>query len=317
VPTARRLIATIAILVLLTVPVGASNTVVAPPATEDPVLAPSLRPRPAERPFDNAWAHPERAGAVRGGRPLEAPPTAAAVTPTAAAVARLDDPVLSWLPEITAASTATGTPRSLIAGVMRIESGGNPAEVSVASAQGLMQVMPSELAALRVPQNKWHDPATNILAGATILAQRAGAGWEPAVANYFGIGCDAYGTCTHEYATVVLGWATYYAAVLGDPVWYDLSRIPDVPSSATSTPTSTPTATATPALTETPRTTKTPKAGTTPTEGPTETSTPEWTALPTETPTPEPTETPTESAPTIAPTETPSEQSPVTDASTG
>jgi hypothetical protein len=138
--------------------------------------------------------------------------------------------VLRWLPEMTNASAATGTPLSLIAGVMHVESGGDPETVSPQGAQGLMQVMPAELNALGIPQTRWRDPVTNVLAGATILAQRSGAGWEAAVASYFGIGCDAYGTCTRQYAIVVLGWANAYAVLLGDPIAFDVGNVPDVPS---------------------------------------------------------------------------------------
>lgn len=223
-PSLRSTIIALLCIVLLVSPVAAGETIIAPPATAEPETLGSVRERPAERPFENAWAEPGNAG--RGAKELDTPPDPS----QAPAVDRLDDPVLRWLPEITAASNATGTPRSLIAGVMRLESSGEPTTVSVVGAQGLMQVMPVEMAAQGIPPELWLDPATNILAGATILAQRAGAGWEAAVAYYFGIGCDAYGTCTFQYASVVLGWANFYAAMLGDPIYFDPARIPNVPS---------------------------------------------------------------------------------------
>jgi hypothetical protein len=192
-------------------------------AQETPPAAGSLRPRPSPRPVERQTPEATITGdGVRGSAPL--------ATPDPAVTARSDDPVLRWLPEMSAASAATGTPLSLIAGVMRVESGGDPETVSPQGAQGLMQVMPAELGALGIPQTLWRDPATNILAGAAILAQRASGGWEAAVAYYFGIGCDAYGTCTQQYAMVVLSWANAYAAILGDPIVYDVSMIPEVPS---------------------------------------------------------------------------------------
>lgn len=138
--------------------------------------------------------------------------------------------MLRWLPEILAATAATGTPPALIAGVMRVESEGDPESVSVDGAQGLMQVMPAELTALGVPQRWWRDPRINVLAGASILAQRSADGWEAAVAAYFGIGCDAYGTCTYGYVVAVLDWTVAYAGLLGDPVAVDFGNIPDVPA---------------------------------------------------------------------------------------
>ncbi len=52
--------------------------------------------------------------------------------------ARLDDPILVWLPEILAASRETGVPLALIAGMIRIESQGEPQAASPAGARGLM-----------------------------------------------------------------------------------------------------------------------------------------------------------------------------------
>jgi hypothetical protein len=207
----------------------------------------------------------------------------------------MDDPVLYWLPEISADSNATGTPRSLIAGIMRLESSGDPGTVSVVAAQGLMQVMPAELRAQGIPQEKWQDPATNIMAGAVILQQRSGAGWETAAAYYFGIGCDAYGTCTKEYVQVVVGYANYYAGVLLDPYWYDASRIPNVPSK--SNPQPLPTGTARPVP---PGPTPSPIATTTPTDPVQPVETPVVTPVPTQEPAPHPTAVPTE-VPTEAP----------------
>jgi hypothetical protein len=266
-----------------------------PAAAEDDPDVGSLRARPSPRPYDNPNAQP--GDGVRGSRALE--------TTEDAGPPRLDDPVLQWLPEITDASTETGTPISLIAGIMRVESNGDPSITSPQGAQGLMQIMPAEMRAQGIPREKWLDPPTNVMAGAVILAQRSGGGWEGAAAYYFGIGCDYYGTCTYGYAVAVIGWANAYAALLGDPHWYDVGRIPDVPSSPepdeepTEEPTATPTATSTPTTEPTPD-----EEPGTPTSGPTDEPTEEPTAAPTTEPTEEPTAVPTE-VPTEEPTPEP------------
>jgi soluble lytic murein transglycosylase-like protein len=288
-------------------PASAADGTAGPMPTATAAAVASLRPKPSPRPY--AYPTPpegDAAGATRGGGPLGAPaPDPAAATPAAAGVARLDDPVLRWLPEIAAATAATGTPGSLIAGIMQLESGGDPETVSVAGAQGLMQVMPAEFAAKGIGADAWRDPATNVLTGARILAERSGGGWEAAVAYYFGIGCDAYGTCTQQYAAVVLGWANYYAAVLGDGMGYDVGRIPAVPSAPTPTPEPTappespnPTGTADPAQPAEP--TAVPTEEPAPTEEPT--APPEPTLEPAPTEVPAPTEAPTE-IPVEAPTD--------------
>lgn len=230
------------VVLALALPLGGAHLSAAADAT-DPAPTPtteavgSLRARPSPRPYANPKAQPSSDG-VRGSRPLE--------TTEETGPPRLDEPVLRWLPEITAASGATGTPISLIAGIMRVESGGDPKTVSPQGAQGLMQVMPVELAAQGIPEGSWHDPATNVLAGAVILAQRSGGGWEAATAYYFGIGCDDYGTCTYGYAVAVLGWANAYAALLGDPFGYDVGRIPAVPDAPAATAASSTTAPSSP-----------------------------------------------------------------------
>lgn len=252
----------------------------------------SLRPRPSPRPFDNPNAKP---ASLRGSRPLE--------TPEQAGPPRLDDPVLQWLPEIMAASAATGTPPSLIAGVMRVESGGDPSIISPQGARGLMQVMPDELLALGIPPEQWHDPATNILAGAIILAQRSGGGWEAAAAYYFGVGCDYYGTCTYQYAVAVLSWALVYGPLIGDYTWYNFGMIPAVPSAP-------PAGNPPPASGSTPsRATSTPSVSPTSVPAtPTETAPPP-SPEPTGTPEPSPTDVPAPS-PTDVPTEPPAETPP-------
>lgn len=241
--------------------------------------------------------------------PAQAPSVRAAAvvsTPAATTVTRYNDPVLQWLPEIIAASNATGVPPSLIAGVMALESSGNPSTVSVAGAVGLMQVMPDELAAHGSSVAAGFNPATNVMIGARILAERSGAGWELATGYYFGVGCDAYGTCTAAYVRAALAWAAAYAPALGDPFRGDPSVIPASwemsPATESAAPTRVPGETATPS--STPTTAPTTKAA--PTETPTPPATDEPTKQPTAPPTATPTDVPTE-IPTKAPTEIPTE----------
>src|SRR6478752_7501461 len=117
------------------------------------------------------------------------------------------------------------------------------------------------------------------------------ASWELATAYYFGIGCDAYGTCTAQYVEVAVGWANYYAAVLGDPIRFDPRVAAGLPRTPTVTPTPTPTTTATlPA-----RSDPTPAATAS-------TAEPTGLAAPTEEPTERPTAVATDAVPTEAPT---------------
>ncbi|MEA2531022.1 MAG: type secretion system secreted protein VgrG [Thermomicrobiales bacterium] len=292
----------IVLLLIGTVPATAFAVSTSTPTTDE---VGSLRARPSPRPYDNPNSKPRTGDNVRGSRALE--------TTDEAGPPRLDDAVLRWLPEMTEASNTTGTPISLIAGIMRVESGGDPTITSPQGAQGLMQVMPDELATQGISQEKWLDPPTNVMAGAVILAQRSGNGWESAAAYYFGIGCDYYGTCTYGYAVAIIGWANAYAALLGDPIWYDVGRIPDVPDSPEPTPT--PTLTPTPTASSTPdEETSTPPPE--PTGEPTNVTTEEPTAVPTDEPTEEPTAVPTD-VPTEVPTEEASPDSGAEDASSG
>src|SRR6478735_9680884 len=116
-------------------------------------------------------------------------PTAATGVP---ARIRYDDPVLRWLPEMTDASDVSGVPVALLAAVMRVESVGDPNIISPAGARGLMQIMPDELAGQGLREESWHDPATNITAGAWELVERLNGygSWDGAVGAYFGFGCD-------------------------------------------------------------------------------------------------------------------------------
>jgi len=286
---------------------GASNgvsPVIAAPAVEEGALPQAnVRERPDSREFE-----------------ITSVPTATP-TPTPVAkrgVPRLNEPVLRWLPEIMKASDATGVPAKLIAGVMRLESNGNPNIISPAGARGLMQIMPEGLIGQGIPESRWHDPATNIRAGAVGLKQRAEAqgSWEGAVAAYFGFGCDVFGTCTDVYIEVAFGWADFYADAIADPYSSEYSVLGDdwtppqinpfvekAPSPVATPPTTTPT----PVTTRTPAPTRTPTPGgngSTPTAEPTFEPTTVATEMPTEVVTEVPTESPTE-VPTEAPTEAP------------
>jgi hypothetical protein len=270
----------------------------------------NVRPKPESRPFELEEPTAED-------QPAEDPNA----TEQAAAPIRLDDPVLRWLPEILAAATATGTPAHIIAGVMRLESNGNPNIISPAGARGQMQIMPSNLIAMGIPEYLWHDPASNVMAGGYFLASRAAeqGSWEGAVGAYFGFGCDVFGTCTETYISVAMSWAYYYLPAIQNPLnsgyavlpagWVPppiepfVEAAPPVVQTPPATP-PTPVATPTPTPGETP-----PAPGETPvpTEVPTLEPTPDPTEVPTEIPTEIPTEVPTE-VPTEPPAEPPVEE---------
>lgn len=132
---------------------------------------------------------------------------------------RLDEPVLYWLPEILAASERTGVPAALLAGVIQVESQGDPAAVSPAGARGLMQLMPRHLEEQGIDPSRWHDPATNIHAGALLLKWKieASGTQREGVRYYFGPDkCDAF-TCTEEYVSRVYTWHDHYAPLIANP----------------------------------------------------------------------------------------------------
>jgi hypothetical protein len=247
-----------------------------------------VRPKPTPRSFNNPAARPPTA---------EPEPT----TP------RLDDPVLRWLPEIMASAAANGVPAELIAGIIRVESNGNPNIISPDGARGLMQIMPDQLLAQGIYEDYWHDPATNIMAGGYELLERSWAygSWEGAVSSYFGFGCDVFGTCTEVYVAVVFGWAAYYAPIIANPLGFGFAVLPAdwVP------PPIAPFVEAAPLPIEEP---PPPPAPTETSETPTPTATPTSDPLgspsaePTDVPTDVPTDTPTEE-PTAVPTDVPTE----------
>lgn len=137
------------------------------------------------------------------------------------------DPVLQWLPQIEAASAATGIGPEFIAAVIRVESVGDPNAVSSAGAIGLMQVMPAEFQSQGIPEGSWYDPATNILAGSTEIAKHLAAtgSIEGALASYFGTGCDSTGTCTDGYISTVLEFAAAFAAAIASGAAVDFSGV--------------------------------------------------------------------------------------------
>ncbi len=153
----------------------------------------------------------------------------AAETAISAPVApiRLDDSVLRWLPEILAASQASGIPADVLAGVIHQTSGGDPNITGTNGSAGLMLVSPDEFTALGISSG-WHDPATNITAGAATLAQlRSSSGSiEGALAAYFGPGCTASGYCGQHFVADVLASAAAYSGAINDPAGSGFSQLP-------------------------------------------------------------------------------------------
>jgi len=83
---------------------------------------------------------------------------------------------------------AHGLRPSLVAGLVDVESGGQPAVVSVAGAVGLMQVMPGELIPGRPGAEALKDPETNVRTGCQLLAEllKAQGTQATALAAYYG-----------------------------------------------------------------------------------------------------------------------------------
>ncbi len=203
--------------------------------------------------------------------------------------------VMQWQSLIVQASRAHNVPAGLLAAIMSVESGGNPSAVSPAGALGLMQMMPSQLTRLGVPQAKWTDPASNIDAAARYLAETLGTGGtlQDAVARYFGSGCDVLGTCTQDYVSRVLTLYVYFTT------WLQTGTAPSLTSPIPSTTFQTPntgTAVFTPGN----------NTGTSTTQATTNISVPTPAASPATTPTAVSTPSPTPSAtPSPTPTATP------------
>src|SRR5262245_41210800 len=109
--------------------------IVANPATRSIAADPSPTPEvrvPAGPAVDdgssgaNVRSRTDRKGSESIPNPPESPTVAADSVP------RLDDPVLRWLPEIMTASKKWGVPPEILAGIIRIESQGEPGPISPA-----------------------------------------------------------------------------------------------------------------------------------------------------------------------------------------
>jgi peptidoglycan DL-endopeptidase CwlO len=74
----------------------------------------------------------------------------------------------AFRPAFTRAARDTGLPLAMLVGVGQVESNLTPNARSSADARGLLQVLPSTAAALRLDVDR---PASNVLAGARYLAQ--------------------------------------------------------------------------------------------------------------------------------------------------
>jgi hypothetical protein len=196
------------------------------PETANQSTATLIRTRPVSRPYQ----HPpvvqqgpeetsEQLAQSNGASPGTDTTREELALASMSAYPRLDDPVLRWLPEIMDASAKTLVPAEIIAGMIRVESVGDPNIISPAGARGLMQVMDYEFASQLIPEYAWHDPATNVIAGSTEIAKRlvTYGNYRDAVGAYFGFGCDVFGTCTDLYIAVVMDWAAHYASIIANP----------------------------------------------------------------------------------------------------
>ncbi len=141
---------------------------------------------------------------------------------------RYDDAVLRWLPEIEAASAASGLTPAQVAALVALMSGGEPAVVSPLGAVGLTQVKPDEFGVAGVDEALWYDPATNISLGSAILSEMiANAGSvEGGLASWFGEGCDDSGLCTADYIQTYLALVATYESVLADPTAAGYALLP-------------------------------------------------------------------------------------------
>jgi hypothetical protein len=81
---------------------------------------------------------------------------------------KLPQAVKQWAPEIYAAQAATGIPAHIIAGVVGLESGGNPNIISADGGWGLMQITDPSLKK-GYSKAEVLDPATNVMIGARVL----------------------------------------------------------------------------------------------------------------------------------------------------
>ena len=247
-----------------------------------------------------------------------ATPTPATATATATPVStanRLAEPVLQWLPELRAATAGSDVSWSLVAGLVQVESGGDPNVIARDGGRGLTGISTATLEALNVPEADWHDPAANLDAAVTALsaARANGASWDSVLRAWFGPDCDGAGRCPDTFAYAVTQWSAYYAAIMADPehgglqpvsaAWAPPPVAPTLETVArpiplppgvappTSTPTRTPTTTIAPTATATTisETTPTLPATTQPTVSIPTVAVPTATSVPTAPPNPEPT----------------------------
>lgn len=101
-------------------------------------------------------------------------------------VGRCDGPAVSrWSPLIVRAAGRHHLSPQILAGLIAVESGGNPAAVSPAGAEGLTQLLPSTAASVHV--YRLLDPHQSILGGArylrALLNYREGLYWALAAYN--------------------------------------------------------------------------------------------------------------------------------------
>ncbi len=250
-------------------PIGGDSapTAAAPTATTPAIPQPSPTPSqtsgpPSPSPFSS---------------PPGAPTATAQLAPQPGSAAiRLDEPVLRFLPEITAAADVTGIPASILAAVVRVESNGDSNLIANGSRIGWTGVPGAGLANQRVAPSAANDPAANLLAGAGVLAALSGStgSWDAALLSYFGGDCDASGVCPGDYRYDVHAWATFCATAVSNP---DASGFTVLPSTWTPPPLAT-------YQGSSPRPIPLPPGVAAPTATPHPTEPPLPTALPTETP---------------------------------
>lgn len=172
-------------------------------------------------------------GAPAENAPFDAPPLDGigleelTVSPELRDGVRYDEPALEFLPEIEAAAERTGIPPALLAAVVRITSGGDPAAVFPDGGIGLAKVPAPELVARGIEPAAWFDPATNLGVASEMLAAYLGVSGSPelALAAYLAETgyCNPAGTCVPSYGE---GWYDYYLAALAQPARAGLERAP-------------------------------------------------------------------------------------------
>lgn len=91
-------------------------------------------------------------------------------------VGRCDGPSVSrWSPLIVRAARTHRVPAAVLAGLVAVESGGNPRAVSPAGAEGLTQLLPSTAAAVGIANP--FDPRQSLRGGARYLRQLVNYGY--------------------------------------------------------------------------------------------------------------------------------------------